>query len=393
MEKLLNNQTKKLYKKHKSGITLIALVITIIVLLILAGVSINMLLGDNTIINKATEAKTKMGTESQKEEIQLEVLGSYETNGEINVEKLKTNLQAKGYTVTGNSLPLTVTANGQEYPIDENGNVETLGKTIGENYRDSWIGRTIDYKSEANNVNDWIIFGKQTNEQGKNDIIITTKNPVGSLEIGYTLADWTEYETTINTACKTYVGETGTLGTKTATIKDVRSIILEDINAAVGFNETINPVTISNSNGGYAYPNSDGTGWIKNTDENYSSYTFPTEEYLYGTLSIFKSVSNNYSNVPMTLGKPENMDYVLANKTSYSVGTRMVGVDPYIASFRVAGISKNGVSVLGLCVSTVSDGIDVGGNKYSSKIRPVVILSSEISWSDVEGLIGNYATY
>ena len=44
--------------KQKNGITLIALVITIIVLLILAGISISMLSGDNGILQKATDAKT-----------------------------------------------------------------------------------------------------------------------------------------------------------------------------------------------------------------------------------------------------------------------------------------------------------------------------------------------
>ena len=39
------------------GITLIALVITIIILLILAGVSISMISGENGILTKATEAK------------------------------------------------------------------------------------------------------------------------------------------------------------------------------------------------------------------------------------------------------------------------------------------------------------------------------------------------
>ena len=43
--------------KTSKGITLIALVITIIVLLILAGVSIAMLTGDNGILTKSTEAK------------------------------------------------------------------------------------------------------------------------------------------------------------------------------------------------------------------------------------------------------------------------------------------------------------------------------------------------
>ena len=44
-------------KKNK-GITLVALVVTIVVLLILAGVSINLVLGNNGIIAKAKDAET-----------------------------------------------------------------------------------------------------------------------------------------------------------------------------------------------------------------------------------------------------------------------------------------------------------------------------------------------
>ena len=53
-------------KKNK-GITLIALVVTIIVLLILAGISIYMLTGQNGILNRAAEAKEKT-KQSEKEE-------------------------------------------------------------------------------------------------------------------------------------------------------------------------------------------------------------------------------------------------------------------------------------------------------------------------------------
>ena len=48
--------------RNQKGITLIALVITIIVLLILAGVSIAMLSGENGILNKASEAKEASAT-------------------------------------------------------------------------------------------------------------------------------------------------------------------------------------------------------------------------------------------------------------------------------------------------------------------------------------------
>lgn len=58
--------------RNQKGITLIALVITIIVLLILAGVSIAMLTGENGILNQATNAtdETKIG--EQKEDAMLQ---------------------------------------------------------------------------------------------------------------------------------------------------------------------------------------------------------------------------------------------------------------------------------------------------------------------------------
>ena len=51
--------------KNRKGITLVALVVTIVVLLILAGVSINLVLGNNGIIAKAKDAKTKSAEASQ----------------------------------------------------------------------------------------------------------------------------------------------------------------------------------------------------------------------------------------------------------------------------------------------------------------------------------------
>ena len=62
---------KKDTKKTTKGITLIALVITIIVLLILAGVSISMLSGDNSILNRATTAKETTGQKQIEERVSL----------------------------------------------------------------------------------------------------------------------------------------------------------------------------------------------------------------------------------------------------------------------------------------------------------------------------------
>ena len=59
--------------KNAKGITLIALVITIIVLLILAGVTIATLTGDNGILGKANEAETKSDIVEVKEQAQLDI--------------------------------------------------------------------------------------------------------------------------------------------------------------------------------------------------------------------------------------------------------------------------------------------------------------------------------
>ena len=53
-------------KKQEKGITLIALVITIIVLLLLAGISIAMLTGENGILTKANKAKEETKNCKQK---------------------------------------------------------------------------------------------------------------------------------------------------------------------------------------------------------------------------------------------------------------------------------------------------------------------------------------
>ena len=74
--------------KRENGITLIALVITIIVLLILAGVAIAMLSGENGILRKAAEAKTKTEEAQKQEEARL-------TDMELTTYFVTNNLQYK----------------------------------------------------------------------------------------------------------------------------------------------------------------------------------------------------------------------------------------------------------------------------------------------------------
>ena len=127
-------------KKNK-GITLIALVVTIIVLLILAGISINMLTGQNGILNRAAEAKEKTGTTQTEELVKLSVTDALTRGtGSLTDENLKaalnSNIGAGKYEISGDATSgWTVTVNGKEFKIDSTGKIggTTSGGSTGGN--------------------------------------------------------------------------------------------------------------------------------------------------------------------------------------------------------------------------------------------------------------------
>ena len=93
----------KINLKKNKGITLIALVITIIVLLILAGVSIAMLTGQNGILTQAQNASTQTEIAEAKEKAQMDIMAWQSErleNGQdatLNDETVKTILTGKDY--------------------------------------------------------------------------------------------------------------------------------------------------------------------------------------------------------------------------------------------------------------------------------------------------------
>ena len=116
---------KKQKLKEGKGITLIALVITIIVLLILAGVTIATLTGDNGILKKAGDAKTQTEQAKEDENLKIAIAGSYGTDGKLNLKDLKDNLTNQGinYDKNNTGFPLEVIVNGEKKKIDANGNI------------------------------------------------------------------------------------------------------------------------------------------------------------------------------------------------------------------------------------------------------------------------------
>ena len=114
--------------KENKGITLIALVITIIVLLILAGIAISMLSGENGILNQAIKAKEETENKSTEEAIQLSVIGAMSnTNYGIKDEDLRNELKSyfgEECTIEGNEEEgWTVGIEENDYFIMNNGTI------------------------------------------------------------------------------------------------------------------------------------------------------------------------------------------------------------------------------------------------------------------------------
>ena len=125
---------RQMKNKKERGITLIALVVTIIVLIILAGISINLIFGTNGIINKAKDAKIKTDIASIKENIQMEILGKQaENNGNISDDSLKEILEKYGTLSEEEKLTdktLTTTKGNYEIKVSDIFNGTTVKDDI-----------------------------------------------------------------------------------------------------------------------------------------------------------------------------------------------------------------------------------------------------------------------
>ena len=113
-------------QKQTKGITLIALVITIIVLLILAGVAIATLTGENGILTQAENAKTKTEKATEEERIAMAVLADQTNNlGEgITVKGLQDELGSDATVEDLQDGRFKITFDsGRYYIIDGNGNI------------------------------------------------------------------------------------------------------------------------------------------------------------------------------------------------------------------------------------------------------------------------------
>ena len=150
-------------KLKNRGITLIALIITIIVMLILTAVTLNIALGENGIVNKAKLAKEQMQLEMDREILLSAVVGAIGLDGKVDLTKLDNNLpegfsgtngtylaELSGTTFTV-SLDGTITVAENETP----GGGDIIEDGDGEVITNPWIARGLSADWEYGK---WYVF-------------------------------------------------------------------------------------------------------------------------------------------------------------------------------------------------------------------------------------------
>ena len=178
-------------KKNQRGITLVALVVTIVVLLILAGVSINSVLGDNGIIAKAKEAQRKSAEASQNDLIGMNELAQ-QLEEQIN--------GSAGGSGAGTKVPAEATAETAPYFPDS-----TFTK------KEGTIDTGLVIQDASGNEYVWVVVPRTTAVYAKTGLGKTT----------FTDADYTSIENDLKEYTKTYRGSTSYSDTYVADDKNV----------------------------------------------------------------------------------------------------------------------------------------------------------------------------
>ncbi len=386
-------------QNKEKGITLIALVITIIVLLILAGVAIATLTGDNGVLTKAASAKEKTERAEVIENAKLDILGiQSDRNGKLTTGDLKGVLD-KYFKDVPEEITADDIATLELKTKDEKHTIK-----VSEIYNGKLEGTSGAMSVSDLNVGDYVKYGDKLTSQ----TYVTNSN--GEPNTGYETSQTFNTNTTtlwrvINkkangdveiVAVNNTLSNDGTTGLylksqngflNSETILDnlcsklyanpaygtARSIDIYDINNLTGFNPETDA---TNYNKPYTYT-SGGPFWDKNTntfrkattenpvtvDNTEYHYTVNENIALYDTLiEESKTYTGDYSeeNYPMF----------------YWLASSSIGAYDGNSGFNVRGIGSgdiNGWSLFG-----AGTGGSAGENANACAVRPIVTLRSSV---------------
>ena len=359
---------KSTLKKTEKGITLVALVVTIVVLLILAGVSINLVLGNNGIIAKAKDAETKSAEASQNDLKGMNAL-TEEMNNALG-EKPKVDLSK--YKI-GDSVNYTYDTASSSYTLESKYSGYSSNQTIAQTTGLTW---------------------KVLNVDKENDIVdIISTNPTSSTVNFYNILGYNNGPYFMNEICKAqYSNKTLGVNARSINLLDMEKHLKpEGITARNAYTNSVKYGTTKTYTSNTKYPslyaNQKGAGpnvssitpsdITKGNDPYEESKpivpkdtTEPTTSSTYGTGSPL-TVTQTYYYIPINDTNYGTASSILANSTYFWVAARYVDTNSSIAIFglRFAGTNTNGY-----------DMFDSYGNAggYYCALRPVVSLPSSL---------------
>ena len=410
-------------KKNVHGITLIALVITIIVLLILAGVSIAMLTGQNGILTQAQNAKDKTEYKNAEEKVRLAVMGAMSDDGTLTVEKLRTDMANYGGTIEGETFPVTATVDGKSFTVNANGSVGEIvpapeGLEVGTEvtYTPSgtykWEAEycssnktvgTDDVKLDSSNDNYKISKWKVLDIKNGKVTLVPETATSGTVYLGQAQG-YNNGVKLLNDACSNLYGNASKgIEARSINIEDIENYMTEEAkNGTDGAykynngNATYNTQTSTPYTSHKKYPtiyakenlsvingttNNNGLGMseqtslIKRTDESATNGKLeasksiqPYQTYWYKDSSFMQTAFKTANN-----GK-NYYDLLIPNGTStyYWLASCCVNTDSNYCDFYVCFVNSGNVSACTMCGSNDNTGND------SRELFPVVTLSSEL---------------
>ena len=363
----------KKFKETQRGITLIALVITIVILIILATVTLNVVLGDGGLIQRAQQAKELTEEAAEKEEQQILNLTGYfdELAADSVVEAFKAGDIKVGDYVN--------------YTPDSNSPVNLTEADTG-------YGTTQTYSVDSSTT--WRVLG--LSEDGQH-LLLTSGSPIkkDGEDPYLVLQGATSYLNcvqTLNKAASVYHNST--------LAEETRSMTIEDIENVLG------DMTVE-----YPQEGEHGTGKVYFTDDedktpigettSYPSYTYTAEDYtpegaatLTHATAGEKVTADAWMFMYTTDGEtradyvPERVyDMLFAGTTessnyskSYWLASPGVFADSDIAGFGPGAVIRGGASS-GSGYLFNSSG---GWTAIGFAVRPVVVLKSSVTVDQLE---------
>ena len=371
-------------KKETNGITLIALVVTIVVLLILAGVSINMVLGENGIVTKAKDARDKTKQAKQNDLASMDqvvkdmddILNDNGTSGgddtptetktlveAFNAGELKIGDYVEYKPTEGQTYTSATDENGwadQTYTVDTTTTWRVLGLSDDGSQVLLTSGSPIKKDMNASSTNDW------------------DKDPYLYMKGAYS---YVNCETMLNNICAIYSTDLGT----------ARSMTIEDINKACEVKVENNTVYLESDTSKtnidglkvlgqtYTYTASDYTpaSYIDGKKNATAGETVTATGYYYDITSMTGTKIGNTTLGSLLFDKTTDDDnYAKA----YWLASPGVGVDSSFADFG-PGVVVDGA---GPGRYDFNSGGDWGAVRNA--VRPVVSLKSDVTTAQVKKL-------